>query len=880
MKQIYILIFFTLSFVIVQGQNNCVLKGRITNSSGSAIPYCSVYLPDVGKGSMANVDGEFSITVPCGEYQLMVQSLGYERKAIKVSLQANSSDLDLQLNDIAYQIQEVTIDPSSEDPAYNIIRKATVMSEFYSKQIEEYKCTLYVRSFFNVEDLPWIAEKLADEEDLADIKTGDITETLLEYTYKKPNTVHERILAKKTASIDTSKTGSSYINLNFYNLGGNEIINPLSREAFKVYKFEHIHTELQGIQKVHKIKIIPKRKGTDLMKGHLYINDGLWNLNNVDVEFEQPFATLKYKQLYQAVSNNAWMPINHQIKANVKILGTKVKFQYLATLSDLTLSTNPSVDEQIKKHLNLRTKENEGTDVVPDQQIVDRKLSKGQEKIENLMKKEKLTNAETVKLVRLIKKQEREIQREEARDTVQSMEVTSNRKVEYADSALADNDSLWQTQRQIPLSEVEKNIYVQRDSLNKVQSGDTVINKKQSLLGKLWNFNSSVPSKNKNIRFSPNGLIVGWGAQFNTVDGLRIKKDLFTYRWDDRKGKYYTITPIVEYAEARKTFLGTLNFNSQYNPLKRSGINFSAGRRSSDFSQSDPYEPIINSFSTLIFTENYSKIYQEDFAYLEHHFDIKNGLSLSTSIEFSDRSQQKNNSDFMLLDFADKEYSSNIPLNPEVFAKPQKIASNKATTVAAKLSYTPKQRYYIRDGRKQMLRSSYPTFDLNYQQGIGGLFESKANYQSLSFAVHQSLSYRLIDEINYHFEAGKFLRNNSVSFADYKNFNTNPFFVMGGTHSNSFKILDLYEFNTDDYYFEGHLSIEDKHILLKYLPLLNNTNLSEELHFNYLLTEKKTNYYEMGYSLNRLFLFINVGTYVSFIDDEFENFGFRIGVNL
>ena len=56
--------------------------------------------------------------------------------------------------------------------------------------------------------------------------------------------------------------------------------------------------------------------------------------------------------------------------------------------------------------------------------------------------------------------------------TVQYLDSTQHHQsiCEYAEDAFEQNDSAWNQFRQVPLSEKEKEIYVARDSLNKVQS--------------------------------------------------------------------------------------------------------------------------------------------------------------------------------------------------------------------------------------------------------------------------------------------------------------------------------------------------------------------------------------------------------------------------
>ena len=870
----FLLLIFFLSNV--HAQSTCKISGRIANEEGQAIPYCSIYIPQLSTGSMANINGEFALKLPCGSYTLKVQSLGYEAKSMEVEVRSEE-DLSIVLRSISYQLQEVTIDPNSEDPAYNIIRKATVMAEYYKKQITAYKATLYVRNYFNVDDLPWIAEKLADEDDLRIMKAGDITETVVEYSYERPNKVKERIIARKSGSTDTLRGGSEYINLNFYNLGGQEIINPLSKGAFQVYEFEYQHTEFHDSRKVHKIKIIPRRKGNDLMKGYLYINDGIWNLNNVDVSFEQPMVSIDYKQTFQEVDSLAWMPINHQLKVGFKAVGFKVKVNYLATLRDLSIETDPEVDRKIRKRIRVREKDKVADSSIAPQIKYDRNLSKTEKKIEEIIQKDELSNREAIKLVRLIKKQEREIQKEQ--DSL-SYDLSSQRSVEYADSAFSKNDSLWDAAREIPLSDVEQKIYSEHDSIRKIKNGDTIVNKKRSTVGKFLFFNGTLPTKNKKVQFSPNGLLSGLGGSYNTVDGLLLKKELFDYRKNSTNGNYWQFTPTIEYAFARETFMGYLDFESQYNFERQAQFYFSAGRRSSDFNRTSPLDPIINSISTLLSNENYKKLYQEDFIHLEHQFDLANGFRLSNSIDYSERTQLLNNTDYQLFENDEKPFSDNIPDHPELAQSDALISSHDAFSIRAELSYTPEYYYRKMGNKKIMVSSRYPTFGLEYRQGIPDVFESDVQYQQLSFSMKQQMNTQLIDHINYHLEAGTFLNSSSLFFADFQDFGSGPYFLLNSSASNGFKLLDPYVFNSSEQYFEGHLSLEDNFLLLKNLPILNGTNFTEKIHLNYLRTELDVNYYEVGYSLERIFLLFNVGVYANFIDEEHQLTGVRIGMSI
>jgi len=145
---------------------------------------------------MSNMDGEYKINLPCGAYQIKIQSLGFQtlETTIKVSGQIQK---DIVLQKKAFAIKEVIVNASEEDPAYNIMRKAIVMAKYYKKQLREYKCNIYVRSFYTVDEVPALAKIFAKEKELKEMKAGDLSETYLKYHYEYPNKVNEKIISVK-----------------------------------------------------------------------------------------------------------------------------------------------------------------------------------------------------------------------------------------------------------------------------------------------------------------------------------------------------------------------------------------------------------------------------------------------------------------------------------------------------------------------------------------------------------------------------------------------------------------------------------------------------------------------------------------------------------
>ena len=854
----------------------CTFSGTIQDEKGKPIPYSSIYIPKLATGKMANMNGQYKMTLPCGKYKVKVQCLGYETKFTELDATKNNGKKTIILSSKTFSIREVTVNATDEDPAYNVMRKAVVMAKYYKKQIAEYDAKIYIRFFFFADNIPKVAKLFAEENDLKQLKAGDLSETLIQYNYKRPNKVKEKIIYTRNASGDTTKGRSPYINFSFYNLGGNTIISPLSRSAFTVYKFELISTYLEGENTVNKIKIIPRRKGTDLMSGFIYINEGAWNINSVDVKFKQQFTDIQYKQIYSEISENAWMPISHEIKVRAKAMGFKGHFKHVVSMSNIKLKTDPKIDEKINALVELPfTEQFETEEKIKNNS--DSKVSKTEKKIQDLMDQDKLTRGETMKLVRLVNKQANEEKKKLPEKT--SMELTRNHKTEYADSAFTKNDSIWSTIREIPLSEQENVIYNTRDSLTKVENGDTVINKDRSFIGNVLFFNGTIKSKNKNSKLKIPGLLSGLSLNFNTVNGFVLRKTLFSYKHKYKDAKWWKIEPSILYGFSDKDVLGKVDFTSQYNMKKRGKIYFSVGKINSDYNSESPMPNFFNSVSTLFFSENYKKLYQKNYALLGHSFDLSNGLNLNTSVEYADRTRLFNNTDFKIIKYGNKDYTLNTPFVADSTNYSTIYTNNTSLNFKAKLSYTPKQYFIYRKDEKRMLRSKYPTFDLTYKQGVKDVIESQSDYSLIEASVHQSKTINLVDRVSYHIGGGKFLTNNSLYFADYKNFNTQPFFLVGKSSINSFQLLDFYEYNTRNYFFEAHLSIEDNFLLLKNLPLFNTSFMSEGLYANYLFTNQQDHYYEFGYALKNVFLLFDLQGFVSFKNTAYNAVGVKLSFN-
>src|SRR5450759_2601310 len=126
-------IFHFVLFLIYTTQliDDQVIKGRITNQTGEPIPYATVYIQELKQGTTSNTKGDYEIKLPPGKYLVTYQSLGYAPVFFNVSLTNNTLLKDITLPLQYYEIPEVRISATGEDPAYSIMRKAIGLAPYH-----------------------------------------------------------------------------------------------------------------------------------------------------------------------------------------------------------------------------------------------------------------------------------------------------------------------------------------------------------------------------------------------------------------------------------------------------------------------------------------------------------------------------------------------------------------------------------------------------------------------------------------------------------------------------------------------------------------------------------------------------------------------------
>ena len=74
-------ILFVVSFLL-SGTDGTV-RGKVTDTDGAPLPGANIYVPAVGIGAAADMEGKYIIlNIPVGEYDVVVQMMGYQKQTM------------------------------------------------------------------------------------------------------------------------------------------------------------------------------------------------------------------------------------------------------------------------------------------------------------------------------------------------------------------------------------------------------------------------------------------------------------------------------------------------------------------------------------------------------------------------------------------------------------------------------------------------------------------------------------------------------------------------------------------------------------------------------------------------------------------------------
>jgi len=862
------------------------LKGVIRDSEGEPVRYATVYIDELKHGTTANIKGEYDIKLESGDYTVFFQSLGFSPEVKNISIDRDDKILDITLSAQYYQIPEVRVTATGEDPAYSIMRKAIGLAPYHLNRVSHYQAEVYLKGSVVVNKIPRIVKRNINANDL-DIKEGEtyLIESMNRIEYDAPDTYKQTVIAQQSTFPDTRDADVStlmdVVKASFYQpILADIAISPLAPNAMSHYNFSYEGSTPQGPYIVNKIKVTPKRKSQQVFEGTIYIIENLWCIHSLNLTNDNLAGTINIKQVYTPVQDDIWMPVSHSFEVKLKIVGVDADGTYSSAVTYRDVEPNNELPKSEDLALNPTAAEQE---ILEDQ----RESSKTQEKIEEILEKDELNNRDMSRLSRLMEKEA-----EESDPRKDELEVKNTTSHTIAEDAGRKSRDYWEEVRPIPLSEDEKqSLRVSEDlaidrGLRRTDRQDSTANQGNArersgfakamqgiFLGKTWTGEES------NTRFRLGGLADPSNIGFNSVDGFKYSIDFeYSKQWDSEAR--LSLSPEIGWDFAKESINWNLGGLLTYDHMHMSRLAFWMGMGSKDFSSSAGISPFINMVTSLLYKDNYLRLYDSRYLTVSQRSEYFNGFYIEFRYAYDDRRLLDNNSSFSLFR-KEEDYQENIPLNTNLGAAGDDeadfiLADHTHHQFSTVISYIPRQRYRIDNGRKSMVGSDYITYKLYYDHGINITGDGNYNhFDHLQFKANQNRSIGAFNEYSWRFRAGTYLKNDRLPFQDFKHFNVQSLPLLIRNHQDVFMLPDYYSLATPEYYLEAHFRYTTPYLLIKLLPFLSNTLMRENLSLAYMYSPHTGNYYELGYGLSEVFLLGKIGVFVGFEDLKYKSVGLR-----
>jgi hypothetical protein len=881
MKQIRILLAALLLIQMaarVQAQGS--ISGSITDSSGNPVPYATVYIQELQHGTTANAAGNYELKLPDGVYTVFFQSLGYNQDFRQVSIAGNAVIRNVALTMQYFQIPEVSISASKEDPAYVIMRKAISRAPYFLNAVEHYKAEVYLKGTVTVNNIPRLFRKTLSANEVP-IKEGDkyLMESHNEIEFDAPDKYIHRLIAIQSTfpSEGESVSPMDYVQASFYEpVIADMAISPLSPNAFSHYRFTYQGASLQGQFVINKIKVTPKRKSQQTFTGTIYIIEDLWCIHSLDLENENLVGKIRVQQVYTPVKDDFWMPVSHKFDIALSMIGIKADVGYGSSVRYSEIRTSQAI-AVLPAMPGISQKE------VPERPPTEK--TKNYIEIDELLSKDEMTTREMVRLSKLLEKESASAGQE--RDPKKDLEIVQKTKYIIEEDATAKSPDFWKDIRPIPLSDDEMKSVKATDSLktelkevkttNVVSVGisagkSTPFSRtvREIATGKTWRMDSNRVSLNFG------GLAKPENFSFNSVDGLTYDID-FRFSKRNRRGTGFSLYPEFGYAFGRKDAYWTLNTTLNYSKMSDAHFWLRASDKTVDFGNYGSVNSFINTLSSLLFKENYVRLYRSRKMSIGHRSEIKNGIYLELSAGAERRGTLENSTEFSLFN-RDRLYKPNVPDNKlidRVLYPAFYPVGHTHYNLTTELTIIPWQRYRMAGARRIPAGSEFPTINLRYSHIFNDINGILKNFGSASAMVYDSNETGPMAEFSWRLRTGINIGGDSIPFQDYFHFNSQPAPLILNDYRDAFYLPGFYTLASDKWFLEGHLKYTNPYLLVKYLPWISNTLMRENIYASYLLTNMTRHYFEAGYSISEIFLLGEVGIFAGFEEFRFRNAGVK-----
>jgi len=818
--------FTALCFFLIALGSFAQITGNVTDTDGKPLSFVSVYLENTLTGTTTNDGGDYDLEVSkTGKYVIVFQYLGYKTLKKTATIQRFPFTLNATLEEEKVVLDEVTIS-TTENPANAIIRSAIDAKDKNTDQFSEYTAKFYSRGLFRVKNAP---EKILGQS-LGDLGGGldstrsgiiYLSETVSEIAFqKRPRNFKEKIIASKVSGSDNgiSFNRAEEANFNFYN------------NVVDVAESKMVSPIADGAFGYYRYKL----------EGTFYDKNGRL-INKIEVTPKRDGDRIFKGFIY--IVEDEWAIYGVDLTTSGKQIG-------IPMIGDLRFKQDYNFSDTSKAWVLIS-------------QSIDFKFGFFGFNVDG-----RFSSAYS----------KYNFKPNFGEETFGS-EILS-----FADGATEKDTVYWNNLRPVPLTMEEVTDYTLKDSIKVVRKSKKYLdsldqkNNKFNWLSPITGYTYRNSYKKWSITFNSPLENIG----YNTVQGWNSTAGLNYFKRLNDKGRWISMGVDVNYGLSDKEVRPVFYFTKRWNSQERPRLSISGGITTRQFNGRNPIARLNNTIYSLIREENFMKIYETSFARAAYSQELVNGIYLSTSLEFAERTPLFNTTDYVMFGRNDRSFTSNDPLNPTdntsaTFDRHNIWTFNVGTTFIFGQKYLS-----YPTGKFNIGNPKFPRLYVGYRKTFGSGI-SEYNSDLFLARLNQSFSTGNSGDFQYFARAGFFLEQKDIPFMDYLHANGNQIRFLPDSPITSFGLLDYYALSNNDKYAEAHVEHNFRGFLLGKIPLINKLNYHLVLGAKGLYTAGNKPYTEYSVGLDNIgfgkWRFLRVD-YVRSNFGGVERSGFLFGITL
>lgn len=230
-------------------------------------------------------------------------------------------------------------------------------SSFYSHLIDEYKADLYLKARVKVHKrnklIRYVPSMFELEKDVDDY----LLESVSEMHYTAPDIYNRKIKALSTTFLrDKGQIVdmSDFLNLNIYSssIMSDKLLSPLDKNSSRYYHYLlDTVTDIDG-RLQHKILIIPKFRGTQLVTGYMWVDGVDWVVREIYMEGKYAVNTFRLYAVMGLRGAEEFLPIHIHMNVDFNFMGNHLEMDARAWVKYASVSVVKKEERRksTKKH--------------------------------------------------------------------------------------------------------------------------------------------------------------------------------------------------------------------------------------------------------------------------------------------------------------------------------------------------------------------------------------------------------------------------------------------------------------------------------------------------------------------------------------------------